>query len=426
MKIVELLKKEYILFKNNKKQLAITILLPLFFSLIYLFMFSLSETGFKVAICNLDNGIYSGEFITTMQNEVETELLTANNATGCSIQIKDSIMKGALIGIIVDPDFSEKIESYRQPVLTIYFDNSKPNLGFFSQTYVNNRINSLSTQVLRDSEEKIKSATFKIENDLDSTIGILELINFSIPDIIRNPYDQLYTNIQYYKGNISNLNRIDLEFLVNPISTQLVGVFEGRNSGGFSFSVLYTVLNLFVLLLLSSVSMVYDKRNNFLTRLKTSTTPIIYYIISKIVFFSIIGALIFIPSFLVFLFKDAYFSVNYATLIISIITISSISTLLGSIIGLTSNDESSSIMVSLFVGLTFMLISGLFYPVELLPQLISTSLNALPTSFEFKLLNYALVFNSGISSTTAAIVPLIIYLGLFIAVNYLLISKQHD
>lgn len=426
MRLIELFKKEYNLFRKNKKQVLITILLPLFFSFIYLFMYSFSSATFDVTVCNLDSGQYSQDFISTLTQSVDTKVITSDSIEECVDEIESDITSGTLIGLLIESSFSTDIEQYLQPTIVIYFDNSKPNLGFFSQTYINNKINSLSTQVLREAEEEIKSTTFSIESDLENTLNVLGVLNFSIPEIIKESYNDLYFSVESYHNDISSLNEIDLEFLVNPINTQLIGIFEGENSGGFSFSVLYTVLNLFVILMLSSVSMVNDKKNNFLTRLKTSTTPIIFYILSKIIFFTIMGFLIFIPSFSVFLFRNAYFNVNILTVSVGVLLISTISTLIGSIIGLTSKDESGSIMLSLFVGFTFMLLSGLFYPVELLPSLISATLNILPTSFEIGMLNYGLIFNSSLELTNNVLVPLLIYSLILLIINIVLIIKEKD
>ncbi len=203
-----------------------------------------------------------------------------------------------------------------------------------------------------------------------------------------------------------------------------IGVFQGDNSDGFSFSVLYTVLNIIVILLLSSVSIVYDKKNLFLTRLKTSTTPITYYILSKLLFFTMIGLIIFAPAFLVFSINNAYFNINWVTLILALLMISVISILIGCVIGLSSKNESSSTMVSIFLGFMFLLLSGLFYPVELLPEMARILLLLLPTSSEVTLLNNALVLNTSISFMTSIINYLIGYSLVFTIITYVLIQKD--
>lgn len=424
MKLIELFKKEYLLFKRNKKQLITVILLPFFFSILYLFMFSSSNINLDITVCNLDSGIYSNGLINALGSSFKTNIFSGNNVSECVNTIRSDVLKGTKMGIIIQDSFSEDILNYNQPTLHLYFDNSKPNLGFFAQSYLMSHITGFNSDILREAEQNIKDTTNDIESDLRSTIELLEIMNYSIPEAIQPSYNDLYNSISTYYNKISELNKIDLEFLVNPVNTELIGVFQGDNSDGFSFSVLYTVLNVLVILLLSSVSMVYDKNNGFLLRLKTSTTPIFYYILSKLLFFSLIGLLIFVPSFLIFLLNNAYFNINIITLIISICLTSMISTLLGCIIGLSSRNSSSSTMISIFLGFMFLLLSGLFYPVDLLPSVIKGLTLIIPTSFQTNLLNNALIFNSSLEVAMSIINTLLIYFGSFLFLTYYLIVKN--
>ncbi|PIU88168.1 hypothetical protein COS64_04525 [archaeon CG06_land_8_20_14_3_00_37_11] len=424
MRIIELLKKEYKLFIRNRKQVWTVVLLPLFFSLIYVLMFSFSNIDLTVSVCNLDKGEYSSSLVSTLSAAFETSVYAEDNASACFAVIKDDILSGKMLGIIIRSDFSENIANYEQPVLNLYFDNSKPNLGFFAQSYLMNQISSFNNEILRQTESEIKDTTYSIETDLEKTIQLLNLMEYAIPDAVKPSYDELKNNVAEYYNKISGLNRIDLEFLVNPVDTQLVGIFKGSNSDGFSFSVLYVVVNIIVILLLSSVSMVYDRKNKFLTRLKTSSTPVIYYIISKLLFFTLIGFVIFVPSYLVFAANNAYFNTNIITLITGLILVSGISALIGCVIGLSSSNESSSTMISVFIGFLFLLLSGLFYPVDLLPGLAKSMLVLLPTSFEINLLNNALIFNTSIQVLNETIYYLAGYLLLFFGLNYYLIVKD--
>lgn len=426
MKIIELFKKEWILFKKNKKQIAIVILLPLVFSIIYSFMFSLSNIDLSITICDLDKNEYSSELVKSMQSSYKkVELVHGTDINECKELIKESIRSGSTIGILVEEKFTEKIQNYQSPSLVIYYDNSKPSLGYFSRVYINNDVNKLSKIILRDTETTIKDETMEIETGLSNIIQIMTIMNSSLPSSLSSSFNTVYENINDYSKSVQKINKIDLEFLINPIETPLIGIFEGTNSKGFSFSVLYIVLVMFIVLLLSSVNMVYDKKNNFLIRLKTSTTPIIYYIISKIIFFTIINTLLFFPSFLIFLINQAYFSINWLTLLAAIIVVSTITTLIGMIIGLSSRNESSSIMLSIFVGFSYMLLSGLFYPVELLPEPVSYIVYLLPTYFEIMLLNHALIFNTALASLEFIIIPLGIYFLALLATTYYMIRTEN-
>lgn len=424
MRIIELLRKEYFLFKRSRKQVGTVLIMPFLFAIIYLFMFSNSDINLDITVCNLDQGEYSQTLINSLSSSFQTRMEEGDNITHCTNLIEEDIRSGRMLGIVIKNNFSTKINEYESPTLQLYYDNSKPNLGFFAQSYLMNHVTGFNNEVLRNSEEMIKSTTNNVENDLQSTLNLLAVMNNSIPLIVRESYNNLYYDVEDYYNQLSVLNEIDLEFLVKPVNTQLIGVFQGSNSEGFSFCVLYTVLNLIIILLLSSVSMVYDKKNNFFARLKTSTTPILYYLLSKVLFFALISFLIFIPSFLVFYFNNAYFNINLATLLIGLIMTSAVSTIIGCVIGLSSNNESSSTMLSIFIGFLFLLLSGLFYPIDLLPGFVNSLLNFLPTSFEINVLNHALVFNSSVNNIQNSMSYLTLYLITLLGLSHYMIIKD--
>ena len=58
--------------------------------------------------------------------------------------------------MLIEERFTEKITEYRSPSLIIYYNNSKPSLGYFSRIYINNDVNRLSKTILRNTETKIK------------------------------------------------------------------------------------------------------------------------------------------------------------------------------------------------------------------------------------------------------------------------------
>jgi hypothetical protein len=220
MKILELFKKEYTLFKRNKKQVWTIILLPLLFALIYTFMYSANSINLTITVCNLDSGSYSDLLITGLSNNFDTSIVSEQNISECVNIIESDLMQGRMLGIIVQESFSDDITNYNQPTLHLYYDNSKPNLGFFAQSYLMNQIGSFNEEVLREAEELIYDNTLSIENDLSSSLDLLNFMNYSIPEVLQESYNELYYSVQDYYEKISELNNIDLEFLVNPVKLQ--------------------------------------------------------------------------------------------------------------------------------------------------------------------------------------------------------------
>ncbi|MDD4353088.1 MAG: ABC transporter permease [Candidatus Nanoarchaeia archaeon] len=396
MKLLEFLKKEFILFKRNKKQMGIVIALPLIFALIYTLMFSFSSVNISLSICSLDEGEYADMFVNSLTGNFKVNYFKSNDSDNCFNLIKDDIVKGYILGLRMPKDFSSRLLNYTSPTIDLFIDNSKPNLGFFAQSLLTSSINDFNYGVISSAQETLKDNTEDIKRDLEGTVNMLEIIKPNIPSVTQTYFDLFYSNVNAYKTSISTLNNFNLEFVVKPVNTNLMGIFMGNNNKGFSFSVLYIVLSVLVIVLLSSMSIIYDKKNNFIIRLRAGKNNLIPYIFSKIIFFSMIGFVIFIPSFLVFLMDNAFFNINIISLITSIFLISSTWTFIGCIIGFSSKDDSSGIMISIFIGFLVLLLSGLFYPLEFLPQAVKYITMILPTSLHTSMLNNALIFNASI------------------------------
>jgi len=396
MKLIEFLKKEFFLFKRNKKQIGIVIALPLVFAMIYTLMFSVSSLNISLSICSLDDGEYADRFVNSLSGNFKVNYFKSNDSDECFIGIKDDIVKGYILGLRIPKDFSSKLINYSTPTIDLFIDNSKPNLGFFAQSMLVNNINDFNYGVISSAQQALRDSTNDIKRDLEGTVNVLEIIRPTIPSATQSYFDLLYSNINSYKTSISTINNFDLEFVVKPVNTRLLGIFSGNNNKGFSFSVLYIVLSVLVIVLLSSMSIIYDKKNNFIIRLRASKNNLIPYLLSKIIFFSAVSFVIFIPSFLVFLIDNAFFSINIVSLIVTLFLISATWTLLGCIIGFSSKDESSGIMISIFIGFLVLLLSGLFYPLEFLPQIMKYFTMVLPTSLHASMLNNALIFNASI------------------------------
>jgi hypothetical protein len=427
MKIIDFLKKEFLTFRRNKKQAGVVIALPLAFAIIYTLMFSFSSVKISLSVCSLDGGGYANSFVESLRSEFSIDYYSAANFSECFENIKEDIISGSILGMIIPQDFSDKLINHSSPAINLFIDNSKPNIGFFAQSLLASSMSEFNTEVVAVAQDSLRQSTLGIKNDLEATINVLEIIKPAIPYASITSYDLLYSNINSYRERVLEISNFNLGFIVKPVDINLLGIFEGKNNKGFSFSILYIVLASLVILLLSSMGIIYDKKNNFIIRLRTAKNNLLPYMLSKIIFFSIIGLVVFIPPFIVFLADGAYFSINLLSLIFSIIIISSTWALIGFIIGFWSRDESSGIMISVFAGLLVLLLSGLFYPLEFMPPIIKYTTMVFPISLHSSMIGNALVFNAGLSQMSEIFVAGIIYIAvLSIICAYFLLKPVKD
>jgi ABC-2 type transport system permease protein len=427
MKIFDFLKKEFLTFKRNKKQAGVVIALPLAFAIIYTLMFSFSSMKISLSVCNLDKGDYSGGFAESLSDGFSIDYYSAANSSECFAMIKEDIISGSILGMVIPSDFSQKLINHSSPAISLFIDNSKPNIGFFAQSLLASSLSDFNTEVVAAAQDSLRQSTSGIKNDLEATINVLEIMKPTISYASLASYNLLYSNLNSYRERVIEINNFNLGFIVKPVNINLLGIFEGENNKGFSFSILYIVLASLVILLLSSMGIIYDKKNNLIVRLRAAKNNLLPYMISKIIFFSIIGLLVFIPPFLVFLIDGAYFSISFLSLIASIIIISSTWALMGCIIGFGSKDESSGIMISIFAGLLVLLLSGLFYPLEFMPPAIKYVTMIFPISLHSSMIGNALVFNAGFGQMSEILVSGIIYIAILSAIcAYFLLKPIKD
>jgi hypothetical protein len=148
MKIIDFLKKEFLTFRRNKKQAGVVIALPLAFAIIYTLMFSFSSVKISLSVCSLDGGGYANSFVESLRSEFSIDYYSAANSSECFENIKEDIISGSILGMIIPKDFSDKLMNHSSPAINLFIDNSKPNIGFFAQSLLASSLSEFNTEVV--------------------------------------------------------------------------------------------------------------------------------------------------------------------------------------------------------------------------------------------------------------------------------------
>ena len=112
MKIIDFLKKEFLTFKRNKKQAGVVIALPLAFAVIYTLMFSFSSVKISLSVCKLDDGEYANGFAQSLKDSFSIDYYSAANESECFSMVKEDILSGSIVGMIIPKDFSSKLMNH--------------------------------------------------------------------------------------------------------------------------------------------------------------------------------------------------------------------------------------------------------------------------------------------------------------------------
>ncbi len=380
LKFWSYLKKDLLLFVKRKKYLYLTLLIPLVVALIFILMISPNNYSIKMGVCDFDNTQQSKQAINELQNFNAVFLENNGNCTDKLIQEVRSGTYAA--GLEIGKGFSENINNLKQAKLVIYYDET--DVAF------SNLISWKVDASTKPFERKIiDNLNTELKNKVSSTRSNVEVAKELSSGTIKNKVEEIDSNLQ-------DIEQIETEFLVNPIWTEMRPVSSGKSAKENSIAFILPIILLFTLLMLSSTLFIYDKKNKFLTRVKTSTS-ISLYIFSKLVFFFILAIVQFLTVLLLYFAFGANYTINFLNILHLILAISLINTLIGLIIGLVSENEGIAILFSLVVSFPLMLLSGIFYPIQTMSGFMQKIVTSLPLHYEIGISKKVLLFNQGFS-----------------------------
>lgn len=405
LKFYGYLKKDITLLYKRKKYLYLFILLPILISSLFLFALNPSDYEIKLGICDKDNSELSQQSYSDLNSFNPIQYPRDN----CIENLKQDIEKGKIdLGLEIPQGFQENIENLKQSKLIVYYDNTDIAFSNLIAWKLDASLQPYEKQIINQLNQELKSNVKTVKTGFDFIV-----IEFpSLSNKFLEPLARADTSLE-------NLEQLETEFLVNPIWTQKQPIYNEQMSKNAGIVFVFPIIALFVILMLASSSILYDKKTNFITRVKSSSS-ISLYLLAKLIFFIALTAVQFIIILLLFILYGSTFPLNFIEIIKLIIYIALIDSLLGFIIGIISDNEGIAVLFSLILAFPLMLISGIFFPIQTLPTIVRYLAKILPLEYQINAAKSVLLFNQSISINW-----LYISLGLFIVVWYLL-RKQSN
>ncbi len=377
------LKKDLLLIVNRKKYLYLTLLLPFIVAVIFLLMITPSLGRIDVGVCDFDRSEYTSEALSGLKGSFNIEVLPAEN---CISNLTDKIKKGDFsLGLQINKGFSARLQELQQATLAVYYDNTDPAFANLVSWKVDASLQPYEERIIDSFNQNIKSQIKAIRFNLDLALELTNNVPLVKPKL--KAIDQ----------DLKRLEDMNTGFLVNPIWTNQIPVYEKSSTKDAGIAFIFPTIALFILLMLASTSVMYDKKNHFITRVKSSTSPVVY-VLAKLVFFIILTAVQFIVVFLLFMVYGAAYSFSILNLFKLILFIAIIDALLGMMIGLFSDNEGIALLFSLIVSFPLMLLSGIFAPLQTMPGFVQFLAKILPLHHQINAVKSVMLFNSSISN----------------------------
>lgn len=383
LKFYGYLKKDFLLFTKRKKYLYLSILLPLLIAGIFLLMLNPTTTKLKVGVCDFDGSQISAE---SFQNLEEFEMIILTPDSNCLEELNSKIKSNEIsMGLELGQGFSDNLENLKQSRINIYYDNTDIAFANLLAWKIDNALIPFKRKIIDELNTEVSS---KISNVRENTAIVTSLIPLK---------GSMQSRVNEIDSDLKNLEEMDTEFLANPIWVNHKPIYDDNFTKSAGIAFIFPVIALFIILMLSSTSVIYDRKNNFITRVKTSTTPI-FYIISKLIFFTLFTLAQFIIVLVLFYIYGAKYPINLIGLVQLIFFIGIINSLMGFIIGTISENEGIAVLFSLIISFPLMLLSGAFFPIQTMPRVIQYISKMLPLNYQIIATKQVLLFGNQISN----------------------------
>jgi ABC-type multidrug transport system permease subunit len=271
-------------------------------------------------------------------------------------------------------------------------------------------------QITSGIDAAINSLSKKL-NDAKSTndqvINRIETIKTN-SNSLKDKATNLQNNINSMINQINSVQITNIENIVSPIKTNINYVLESESNLNFLFPSLIVILIMFIGLLLPATLIVMEKNSKAAFRVFVTPTKPMLYIISNY-FTSLI--LISLQIFIVLGVSQFYFNIKFNSVfmvIFSLFLIITLFILIGMLIGDSFNSEEMAMLTSVSIGTVFLLLSGIIFPIESMPQYIADKIIFNPVVVGSETFKRAMLFGSGYSSLKEPLMILILSILLII------------
>jgi ABC-2 type transport system permease protein len=332
--IFHIVKKEFIQFRQDKRMLFISIIVPIVQLILLGYAANIDVKDLPIVICDMDNSKISREYSQTLTDSgffYEVERLDKMN------EIDNYIDDGkALIGIIIPQNFEKNILAEKTTQVQSIVDGSDSNSATIGMNYLSMITTNYSQKFVIKKVERLQKMNIN-------------------PQIITNEIRV------WYNPELKSKN-----FMV---------------PGVFGMILMITTL------ILTSLAIIKEKENGTFEQLIVSPIKPFELILGKLIPFTLVGI---IDIILVLLVATLWFNIPIKGNVILLFILSIIfllSTLgLGLFVSTVVSTQQQAMMTSIFfIQMPMMFLSGFIFPIENMPKIIQFITYVMPLRYYFSI-----------------------------------------
>ena len=280
---------------------------------------------------------------------------------------------------------------------------------------------------INDSQGKIANMMMfvdELDRNRADALQTIAKVDSALDEIISKTYE-LESIINSSRSQLSEITSSSPEFIISPMLVVPKELFGNRPFFEFMLPSILPLILMFVALFLASTSLVKEKYNGTLERVYSSQVNPFMYAAMKVLSYSIVLipeaillALIASVVYNAFPISDmnSWFYVTQALVLLMATFVS-----VGVLIAIYSESEATAFLASLVIGLPMLFLSGLLFPFEFMPPVVSAAGIATPIAQAIVSMQATLLYNSPQLMSSAA---LIAYAAVITALAGLALRKR--
>ena len=374
--------------ERNKLGLLMLILMPLFMMAMIGYIYpsgsSYDLSNLNVQVVNSDTGYMnltvSGEF-TSAVNAVNEASLNMHFSNGTSVDaLTESIQRGDIdAGIVIPANFTECVLTGQQACITIISDNSNPQ--------VSSQVSGVLSSIVKSMSEQV--AQSKLSSDLNITTT--EAAEYMVPYSV--------TTQGVVEGNASYFEFIApgmmMMTVMMSIMTGLPGAITQEREVGTLDGVMVAPIN--------RLSVILGKTFAQLVR------GLLQGVIILLLAVGLFGVTIQGNLLLVFglLLLGVYSFVGLGIALTSL-----------------AKDQETASMIMMTIMFPMMFLSGIFFPVKMMPGFMQTISSFLPLTYASDAMRKVMVLGAGIPQISTDLIVLIVFGGVMLVLAVPLFKKM--
>ncbi len=236
----------------------------------------------------------------------------------------------------------------------------------------------------------------------------------------------LVSEIDRTKSILTDVIKNSPTAVAAPIKLEREPVFRDRAYLDFLMPAIVSIVLMFISFMLASITIVQERTKK--TLLRTLLTPLslgefIFAKTSALILIAMLQGIILII--VAYLFYGILIPANQMGLLFLVILVYSAAFIgIGMAIATFAESENTAMLTSLVLSIPMLFLCGVFFPFEIMPQLMVKIGSALPITMGIKALDSVLIYREGFDVLAGYLAPLLLYSIAGLGLAYILLKKE--